>query len=226
MKTPLLLFFLFVATTFTCVTCKKDTPPPIVPSPCLTISPTNIDTALVVSMDAGCSSQAVSYQWDFGDSTSATGQTVSHAWHFYGDKTITLTETSSDNSTASTERTVSVDPRWRFAGTYNVTQSCGIWVNPYIMTVTLSGGGLQISNFNGINWNLFCSGPVFVNTTSLIVSTNALVDSNNKHWDVSGTATLSGNVLTFSYFVDNLAYYAAESVPWTQYSCNAVGTKQ
>ncbi len=227
MKSRLLLFFHFALITLLFVTCKKD-PDPIVPSPCFSATPTNVDTAVAVSMDAGCSTQAVSYSWNFGDSTTASGQTVSHSWHFYGDKTITLTATSSDNTTVSTERTVKVDPRWRFAGTYNVTQSCGIWINPYVMTVTLSSGGLQISNFNGINWNVFSTTPVFENTTFVNVVTDALVDSNGKHWDVSGMATLSGsgNVLTFSYFVDNSAYYAAESVAYTQYSCNAVGTKQ
>jgi hypothetical protein len=224
MKYRFLFFPLFVLSILF-ITCRKDTP--VIPTACFALSNNDVDTGQVVTMNATCSDQAERYEWDFGDNTTATGASVSHEWQSYGNKMVALTVYSSDNSTSTVGKGVNVDPRYRFAGTYNVTQSCGSWINPYTMTVSLNvAGGIVISNFNGINWDLYSSDPIFSNTNSINISTDGLVDSNSKHWDISGLATISGNTLTFSYFADNQAYYVAEGVAHNQYSCNAIAVKQ
>jgi hypothetical protein len=65
-----------------------------------------------VTFDASASSDedgtVQSYQWDFGDGATATGETVTHEFDA-GTYTVTLTVTDDDGGTNTTTRTVSVD---------------------------------------------------------------------------------------------------------------------
>jgi PKD repeat protein len=66
--------------------------------------------ASVCDFDGGSSSyptaSIVGYAWDFGDGTSAAGQTVTHAYAGTGTYDVTLTVTGSDGTTSSGTRTV------------------------------------------------------------------------------------------------------------------------
>ncbi len=67
-----------------------------------------------VSFDATGSSDPdgsiTSYEWDFGDGTTATGETVTHEYGAPGTRTVTLTVTDGDGTTNTTTRTVRVRP--------------------------------------------------------------------------------------------------------------------
>lgn len=76
-----------------------------------------------ISFDAKASfdpnGEALTYAWDFGDSTTATGITVSHTYHTTGNHTLTLTVTSSTG-----KRTISK--------VINIVTQTTHYTNPYI----------------------------------------------------------------------------------------------
>jgi PKD repeat protein len=67
---------------------------------------------LTASFNASASTDTdgtiASYAWNFGDSTTGTGVSPTHAYSAAGDYTVTLTVTDDDGDTASTTRTVTV----------------------------------------------------------------------------------------------------------------------
>ena len=83
------------------------------PSVAFTSSPSNPGVGATVSFDGSTSNDPdgtiASYAWDFGDGTTATGATPSHAYTTAGPKTVTLTITDSDGQTNTTTNTVTVD---------------------------------------------------------------------------------------------------------------------
>jgi PKD repeat protein len=83
------------------------------PTASLTTSPSDPDTTDDVTFDAGGSSDPdgsiTSYQWDFGDGTTGTGQSTTHSFADNGSYTVSLTVTDDDGATDSTATTVQVD---------------------------------------------------------------------------------------------------------------------
>ncbi|WP_256297078.1 PKD domain-containing protein [Haloarchaeobius salinus] len=73
-------------------------------------SPPTPDTSDSVTFDATGSTVAGSgsYQWDFGDGTTATGDTPTHSYDTSGTYTVTLTITDENGDTNTTTRTVTV----------------------------------------------------------------------------------------------------------------------
>ncbi|MFT7649704.1 MAG: PKD repeat protein, partial [Candidatus Poriferisodalaceae bacterium] len=82
------------------------------PTADFTATPSAGTSPLVVSVDGSASSDAdgtvVSYAWDFGDGTTATGVTASHTFAPLGTHTISLTVTDNSSATGTTTRTVDV----------------------------------------------------------------------------------------------------------------------
>ncbi len=77
-----------------------------------TLSSESVGIGETVTVDGSPSSDPdddiVSYDWDFGDGTTATGQTASHSYDTGGSKTITLTVTGEHGYSTDTTKTVQV----------------------------------------------------------------------------------------------------------------------
>jgi PKD repeat protein len=85
------------------------------PSASLSADGTSVTVDEDVAFDASGSSDSdgsvTSYEWDFGDGSSATGAQVSHSYGSAGDYEVTLTVTDDDGATATATETVTVtDP--------------------------------------------------------------------------------------------------------------------
>lgn len=87
-------------------------PPGGSPTAAFTMSPSNVTVNVPVVFDASTSkstdgSPIATYAWNFGDGTSGTGKTVSHAFRSNDTFMVTLTVTTSRGLSASTSQTVS-----------------------------------------------------------------------------------------------------------------------
>lgn len=82
------------------------------PTASFSASSTDVDVGTKVSFDASDSSTSggsiTSYEWEFGDGSTATGQTVSHTYDGPGDYTVTLTVTDDGGATATATKTITV----------------------------------------------------------------------------------------------------------------------
>jgi len=74
-----------------------------------------------LTFDASASTSAagdLSYEWDFGDGTNATGVTPTHSYDTAGEYEVTLTVTDGDNTSNTANRTVTVNSSIEVAGTF------------------------------------------------------------------------------------------------------------
>jgi PKD repeat protein len=82
------------------------------PSAGFTYTPPSPTTSDTVTLDASGSSDSdgliQSYRWEFGDGTTATGETATHSYGSSGDYTVTLTVTDDDGATDTESKTISV----------------------------------------------------------------------------------------------------------------------
>src|SRR5947207_605303 len=80
------------------------------PSASISYSPSNPLPLLPVTFTGSATggTQPYSYSWDFGDGTTASGQTVSHSYLLPGSYVVTLTITDANGQTSTTSRTIIV----------------------------------------------------------------------------------------------------------------------
>ncbi|MCB0177045.1 MAG: PKD domain-containing protein [Anaerolineae bacterium] len=90
-------------------------PPPAntPPQPAIQANPTTIQVGDTVNFDASgtqASSPIVSYDWDFGDGDTGSGQLTNHTYTQEGDYTVTLNVTDQNNLSGSTTAAITVNP--------------------------------------------------------------------------------------------------------------------
>jgi glucose/arabinose dehydrogenase len=112
-------------------------------------------------------SGGVSYKWDFGDGTSATGATVSHTYDTAGDKTATLTVTYADGQTSTGTVTAAAVPTPLFT---NVKADVGASV-PTVLSLTLG----TPANFGAFQPSLTKDYTASTTANVLATSGNALL---------------------------------------------------
>ncbi|SDF27016.1 PKD repeat-containing protein [Blastococcus aurantiacus] len=123
------------------------TAPRVNQAPTAAFTSTATDLSVVVDGAASADPDGTvsSYAWDFGDGTTATGATASHAYTAGGTYTVRLTVTDDDGATAVVERAVLVGApplamdafEREVASGFGVAQVGGAW--------TLSGGAASVS---------------------------------------------------------------------------------
>ena len=199
--------------------CRKD------PLACFNADSYDVNIGQTVTFTS-CSVDADKLKWDFSDGTTAEGTTVTHSYATYGDYSVKHTaETKNGKHSNVMYQTVTVNAIYVWVGTWDVASACGIGQASYTSQITRwNTDSITISNFLGLGWDLHAL--VMFTNTDLMFSQDAFADVNNKHYDIYGQATRSGNVVSMTYAISNTAYYAAEGVPWFADNCTAVLTKQ
>ncbi|WP_018256753.1 PKD domain-containing protein [Halomicrobium katesii] len=109
----------------------------VAPDASFTVDPTEPDTGETVSFDAAGSSDSdgslASFEWDFGDGATATGESVTHTYETADDYTVSLTVTDDDGASDSNDTTVTV------SGTGSGGGSCD-GVDAWDADATYTGG--------------------------------------------------------------------------------------
>ena len=102
------------------------------PSASFTVSPSSPAPGETVTFNGTGSSDSdgtiTSFEWDFGDGTTATGETTSHSYSSSGDYSVTLTVTDDAGATDSVSKTISV-------GSTNAAPSASFTTSPSSPTV-------------------------------------------------------------------------------------------
>jgi PKD repeat protein len=121
---------------------------PEVPTASFTFSPSAPSLGGSVTFDASGSrldgavcGSLCSYQWDFGDGTSATGQLAQHSFQTTGVHTVTLTVTAPGGTSSSTSRSFAIAPPSAPTAAFIVSPSSPIATQQAIFDATTSSVG-------------------------------------------------------------------------------------
>lgn len=118
------------------------------PAANFTFSPQNPAANQAVAFDAGSSYDSdgiiTLYSWNFGDSTNTIGITAQHNFSTAGNFTVNLTVTDSNNSQASTTKTISIAQNQSQQNQTNQTQNCTLEIT-YAPSEAYFGSEIQIN---------------------------------------------------------------------------------
>ena len=136
------------------VTVSEPNTPPVAS---VAVTPSDPTPGERVTFDASGSSDpdgsVDSYEWFFGDGTTATGQTVEHAYEASDNYTVSLTVTDNDGATDTTTRRIAVAWRpgteqWRL-GTNGAVQSSPTVVDDTVYVVATGGTLYAVDSASG-----------------------------------------------------------------------------
>ena len=107
--------FLIFSLTFFLSGCGPSGPINQSPNASFSANPTSGNAPLQVTFDASNSSDSdgriISYDWDFGDGTTGSGETVTHTYYSADDYSVSLSVSDSDGAVDTAWKTVSVEPK-------------------------------------------------------------------------------------------------------------------
>ncbi|WP_418285061.1 malectin domain-containing carbohydrate-binding protein [Halorubrum sp. DTA46] len=145
------------------------------PTASFTFSPDSPEAGQQVSFDASGSSDVdgsiASYEWDFGDGETATGEQVTNTFDAAGDYDVTLTVTDDDGATDSTAETVTVGESTAQPGAASVS------VTP--------NSGTEASTYGSGSFTVENTGDQQISSVTFDLSSGAMPDM---VWDPDGTA--------------------------------------
>ena len=135
----------------TTVTAVAAPPPNVPPTAAFSSTPTDLSVAFDASDSSDSDGTIASYAWTFGDSTTGTGKTVTHAYGAAGTYTVKLVVTDNKGATATTTGSVMVTA----PAPVNVPPTAAIDTTVSNLTVNFSGAGSTDSDgtITSYAWN-------------------------------------------------------------------------
>lgn len=132
-------------------------PANVAPTAGFNANPTSGMVALDVNFDASGSSDSdgsiVSYDWDFGDGSTGTGQFASHTYANVGSFTATLTVTDDDGASDSTSAGITVNSVPNVAPTASFTADAAFGEAPFDVNFDASGSSDSDGSIVGFAWD-------------------------------------------------------------------------
>jgi len=126
------------------------------PSVSFSASPTSGEAPLEVSFDASSSSDndgnIIIYDWEFGDSTTGSGETVTHTYESAGDYNVELTVTDDEGASDEITETVSVDPVSNTPPTANFTYNSTDEPAPFHVNFSATDSGDPDGTIESYEW--------------------------------------------------------------------------
>ena len=177
--------------------CKK-------PDACINAPSDWVEVGTSIEMSS-CSINADEYEWNMGDGSELTTESINHTYQNTGVYTIELTAIKGRKESKTSKAINVVGPNYKFQGTWSVNENCDGNLDYYDVTIDASGTN-QIIIHNFLNAGLTVSGTV--NGTSVTLNPqNGLMDQSGDYLDlVSGFGTLNGNTLSISWTVSDVNY--------------------
>lgn len=164
------------------VACSKE------PEACFTYS----ESGLTVDFDGGCSLEATSYDWDFGDGSTSIAEQPSHTYSSGGTYDVTLRVSSKKGKTSTITQTVSAQCPVGYSGANCATTANSKMLGYYSITESCNPSGP--------------AGPYGINITASTPPYRVMIQG---LWE-TGTATVAGMVsadgTTFSIDRQNLSF--------------------
>lgn len=200
-----LILLTFIGSLILASGCKKDQDPTQKePVPCFSAIPDSVVVDSMLTFNANCSEGAVSYLWDFGDGETATTPIATHSYYYPSTYTVILTVTNAKGQKSKSQTVTAYVPSMpieNFLGSYTGNETCSQGTDNYTLTISSNGaGGLTISNIYGAG--ITCTAEVSGNSFTVPHQTqNIDYDGDIYVVTVSGSGTVSGNSVTFTYNV-------------------------
>ena len=120
-------------------------------------NPTNGEEPLEVSFDASGSSDSdgsiISYNWDFGDGSSGSGETVTHTYDSAGNYTVELEVVDNDGATDTTTQKIDVSPPPSDPPTASFTANPTSGETPLEVTFDASGSSDPDGSIASYSWD-------------------------------------------------------------------------
>ena len=162
----------------------------------------------------------VSYDWEFGDGYTDTGQFTSHSYNMTGNYTVTLTVTDDDGATDMDTNIVTVTGAPSPDPYMIITKSAPALANPGEMiayTLTYQNVG------NGTAYNVMIFDNYSFATT--FVNSSPAPDIGDNIWFIGDVPSGSGGVISISMLIDPVASGVITNIVYLDYE-NGVGTPQ
>lgn len=203
--------------------CKKENS---APKACFTTSAVSLNPYTDITF-SNCTDNGISYRWDFGDSTTSDSASPVHYYTAAGTYTVTLTVvnaagTVTKNSTITIlpcnagyeGPNCAVESRAKFLGSYQAAER-GTASGTYNFNVAIAAQGGDITKVQISNMYDSFTNPVIAS----ISGRNITIASQQPDGDgivVSGSGSISGNVISITYTVTYSGQVDVVTATWSR----------